>query len=181
MKKFLLSLLTISGVVALCGVARAHHGRLPIPNPSDRPTWSAIPTPSAGPTPIPGFSNANFTGTYSDVFEGTVDGIGVVTADGNNNITGSETFSDGINVCNGSVSGTYSINSNGTGTILLSFTTATTIAGTCPSTALSQTLALVITFDGDISTIEEDPGLLVRGHLTRQIPLPPIIQPFDQK
>jgi len=153
---------TLSGVLVFLGVAAAHRrDRGPDPTPS----VSATPTA----TPVPGFSDANFSGTYIYFFQGTDDGVGVLTADGNGNIvSGSETISDGTNVCNGSLGGTYSVNPDGTGILALVFTTAGTVAGSCPASPVTHTDALVMTSDRYLNTVAEDSGLLVRGHLTKQ-------------
>ena len=173
MRKLLLTLVAaLSGVLMFLGVAGAHHR---VHGPEPTATGSGIPTPDPTPssspiaTPIPGFSDANFQGTYIYFFQGTQDGVGVLTADGNGNIvSGSETVSDGTNVCNGSLSGTYSVNLDGTGSLTLIFTTTETVAGSCPAAAVDHSLALVMTSDRYLNTVEEDPGQLVRGHLTKQ-------------
>src|SRR5208282_5009362 len=75
----------------------------------------------------PGFSNASLAGTYAASFEGTVAGTGTLVSDGNGNITGgTETVDDGTNVCVGTLGGTYSVNPDGTGAMVLSFTTTAT-------------------------------------------------------
>jgi len=173
MRKSLITLVAaLSGVLMFLGVAGAHHGGH---GPEPTATGSGIPTADPTPSPIPtatpilGFSDGNFHGTYIYYFQGTQDGVGVLTADGNGNIiSGSETVSDGTNVCNGSLSGTYSVNLDGTGTLTLSFTTTEQVAGSCPAAAVDHSLALVMTSDRYLNTAEEDPGQLVRGHLTKQ-------------
>jgi len=159
---------TLSGVLVFLGVAAAHRRDR---GPGPTPTGSAIATASPGPTatPAPGFSDANFSGTYIYFFQGTDDGVGVLTADGNGNIvSGSETISDGTNVCSGSLGGTYSVNPDGTGILALIFTAAGTVAGSCPASPVTHTDALVMTSDRYLNTVAEDSGLLVRGHLTKQ-------------
>jgi len=152
----------LSGVLMLVGAAAAHRRDR---GPDPTPTVSAIPTAS----PTPGFSDANFSGNYIYFFQGTDDGVGVLTADGNGNIvSGSETVSDGTNVCSGSLSGTYSVNPDGTGMLALIFTTAETVTGSCPASPVTHTAALVMTSDRYLNTVDEDSGQLVRGHLTKQ-------------
>jgi hypothetical protein len=118
------------------------------------------------------FENSSFQGTYADTFHGTADGTGVLTADGNGKITsGSETVSDGTNVCQGTLTGTYTVNPDGTGTLTTSFTTTSTIHGTCPNPAspLVNNAAIVLRDRRDIDTSSTDNGgLLVSGHLGKQ-------------
>lgn len=115
------------------------------------------------------FSNAGLAGTYAASFQGTVAGTGVLVSDGNGNITGgTETVNDGTNVCTGSLSGTYAINPDGTGVMDLDFTTTATLAGTCPTTAVSTTSALVIVSAKCVKVSQTDPGFVENGSLERQ-------------
>src|SRR6185437_10333899 len=69
-----------------------------------------------------GFTNASLSGTYAFGVTGVSTnaaeaGSGVVAADGNGNLNaGDETINIGGTICHFTFSGTYSINSNGTGT-----------------------------------------------------------------
>jgi len=69
-----------------------------------------------------GFSNHSFRGSYTlgiigtVVSVGPVAGTGLLTSDGRGNLVGSETISYGIGPCVLSLSGTYSVNPDGTGT-----------------------------------------------------------------
>ena len=74
-------------------------------------------------------SNYNLLGTYRISFivfsaaSGKLEsGVGILVADGLGRITGTEVFNTGTTVCNVTVSGTYFINPNGTGTLSASFT-----------------------------------------------------------
>jgi hypothetical protein len=68
-----------------------------------------------------GFTNASISGGYAFGISGTAvnspeAGSGVVTADGNGNITsGEETVNIGGISCHATLTGTYSVNANGTG------------------------------------------------------------------
>jgi hypothetical protein len=118
------------------------------------------------------FSNADFSGTYVNFFHGTTDGTGTLVSDGKGNITGgNETVSDGTNVCLGTLGGTYVVNTDGTGTMVTTFTTAAmggTIAGACPSSPVTHNSSFVMTSRRYVNTVETDAGLLVLGHLTKQ-------------
>lgn len=71
------------------------------------------------------YSNASFMGMYSAMFLGPGEGanaIGSFSADGNGHITaGAITFSDIGSTCTGTFTGTYSVQSNATGTASLTF------------------------------------------------------------
>jgi hypothetical protein len=140
----------------------------------------------------PGFSNADFSGTYANSFQGSIigapvppsvigpvigglSGTGTLTADGKGGISGgSETVSDGTNICTGTLSGTYTVNSDGTGSLTVTFTTSSTPpipnVGTCP-TATTHTAAIVLDGNGHITTSEADAtfdGFVATGTLTLQ-------------
>ena len=87
-----------------------------------------------------GYSNASITGTYSVIVTSAnyQNYIGSITADGNGNITaGTLTNTDistsATNVCNLSVTGTYSLQSNASGTATLAFSVAS--SSTIPSSS----------------------------------------------
>lgn len=69
-----------------------------------------------------GFSNHSFRGSYALGIIGTVISVGPVagtgrlTSDGNGNFAGTETISYGVGPCVLTLIGTYSVNSDGTGT-----------------------------------------------------------------
>lgn len=140
----------------------------------------------------PGFSNADFSGTYANTFQGSIigapvppsvigpvigalSGTGTLIADGNGGISGgTETVSDGNNICVGTLGGTYNVNSDGTGTLKTTFSTTSTVAGVCPSTTppLPQHIAaIVLDGNGHVSTSEADTffdGFVASGTLTLQ-------------
>lgn len=121
--------------------------------------------------PPKGFSSKSVQGTYAATFHGTVDGTGIVTADGAGNITGgTETVNDGTNSCTGTLTGSYTVNADGTGTLTLSFTTTKTNFGACPSVPTSNLAAIVLIAPDEIEVSGTDPGVLVSGSLTRQAP-----------
>lgn len=81
------------------------------------------------------FSNASIKGSYALSFAVAVGGgsavdftggTGIIVADGNGNLSGSESFSDtNGQVCSGlTLSGTYTINSNGSGIANLTYTSS---------------------------------------------------------
>src|SRR5271156_4705677 len=89
--------------------------------------------------PPKGFSLKALQGTYAATFNGTVDGTGIVTANGAGDITaGSETVNDGSNSCTGTLTGSYTVNPDGTGILTLSFSTTKTNFGACPSSPTSN-------------------------------------------
>ena len=69
-----------------------------------------------------GFSNRSFRGSYAlgiigtVVSVGPVAGAGVLTSDGNGNLVGTETISYGFGPCVLTLTGTYSVDPDGTGT-----------------------------------------------------------------
>ena len=90
---------------------------------------------SAQSSAFPGFSNRNIKGSYAGTFEGVVikngvapqiAGTGVYTADGKGKFTGQESFVfDGHPCEDVAVTGTYSVNPDGSGSTVLTFTSAT--------------------------------------------------------
>lgn len=84
---------------------------------------------------FPGFSNRNIKGTYAGTFEGVVlksgtpvqiAGVGIYTADGKGRFTGQESFVVDGNPCEDvAVTGTYAVNPDGSGSTVLTFTSAT--------------------------------------------------------
>jgi hypothetical protein len=109
--------------------AHDHGGSFPTPSPTG---------PTATPTPF-AYTDANVKGTYSTEFHGflliasttpgnppslsPVAGFGNFTADGMGNITGgTDTFNAGGSVCTGTITGTYSVNADGTGSSTVTFT-----------------------------------------------------------
>jgi hypothetical protein len=121
--------------------------------------------------PPKGFSMKSLQGTYAATFHGTVDGTGIVNANGAGDITaGSETVNDGTNSCTGTLTGSYTVNSDGTGILTLSFSTTKTNFGVCPSSPTSNSAAIAFVSPDEIEVSGTDPGVLVSGSLTRQAP-----------
>jgi len=102
-----------------------------------------------------GFTNANLSGGYAFAGNGISGNsaeasLGVITADGNGNITAGEFTADiGGTVCHlTSLTGTYSINTNGTGTVTVNGTLdQQSINNGCTQT--QSTLALAIANGGN--------------------------------
>lgn len=118
----------------------------------------------------PGFSAANVHGSYATTVHGSNDGTGVLTADGAGNITsGSETVDDGLgNVCAGTITGSYTVSPDGTGTLTIVFTTTTTLAGACPASPVTNHAAIALVSTRQIEVSGTDAGILESGSLTRQ-------------
>jgi hypothetical protein len=82
-----------------------------------------------------GFSLASIKGTYASLFSGHLlinnaevlfAGTGIFRADGKGHVTGRETFNVGGQICaDVAVSGTYTVNTDGTGTDAITFSSAT--------------------------------------------------------
>lgn len=101
-----------------------------------------------------GFTNASLNGSYAFGSSGVCNnspcaGTGVVTADGNGNlIAGEETANIGGILCHGTFTGTYSVNSNGTGTATTALTVDSPSAGRGCVGSTSQ-LSLAIASGGN--------------------------------
>ncbi len=116
-----------------------------------------------------GFSLSSVKGSYGNTFHGTIDGTGTLIADGAGKIIGgTETANDGTNSCTGSLSGSYTVNPDGTGTLTVIFTTITTNFGTCPSGSSTSHAAIVVVSKKQIEVSGNDQTLLESGSLTRQ-------------
>ena len=124
-----------------------------------------------------GFSNKSFKGSYGVGFSGTdltvgpIAGTGILVADGNGNLTGTETIKDGPIVCNESFSGTYGINSDGTGTGSVTVT-STPDGGICEASVGNViTFSLVLSGNGSSNQIklsETNPNYVILGSGDRQ-------------
>ncbi len=95
-----------------------------------------------------GCSLASLRGSYAGIFSGEVNttsgllpisGTGVFVADGHGNLTGHETYSITTAPCEATISGTYTINPDGSGTDSIVFTTSTV---GCMSGAYTQSMAI---------------------------------------
>ena len=131
---------------------------------------AAVALCAAGGASASGFSAASIKGAYADTFHGTTDGTGNLIADGAGNVTGgSETVSDGTNICAGTITGSYTVNPDGTGTLTIIFKATSTIAGACPASPVTNHAAIVVVVSRKrIEVSGTDPGLLESGSLTRQ-------------
>ena len=95
-----------------------------------------------------GFSLASLRGGYAGIFSGTantgsgllpISGTGVFVADGHGNLTGHETYTVVTTPCAATISGTYTINPDGSGTASIAFTTSTP---GCTSGRYTQSMAI---------------------------------------
>jgi hypothetical protein len=95
-----------------------------------------------------GFSLASIHGSYAGIFEGKINtggglleflGTGIFVADGKGNFTGNETYTVVTTPCQATVSGTYTVNPDGSGTISATFTTS---SPGCSSGTYTQSLAI---------------------------------------
>jgi hypothetical protein len=101
-----------------------------------------------------GFSKRSIRGTYASTFQGSViqgsallpiNGTAVLTADGNGNISGHESFVFDGTICTDATSkGTYTVNSDGSGTTSFTFTSST------PECSGTYTQSLAIAESGRI-------------------------------
>ncbi len=143
--------------------------------------WAAAPT----------FKNKDLKGTYALKFSGFLgsaanpfpttsslpqSGSGIETADGNGNFNSTILFSIGGSTCSGTVSGTYTVNTDGTGTSTGTFTpSATAPTGvpaanySCPSqTTGVQDEAFTLVSPGKVEFISTDADSVVSGTAERQ-------------
>ena len=87
--------------------------------------------------------------------QGTLSGVGVITADGKGNfVSGTETSNNGSQICtNVELSGTYTVNANCTGTTSVTFT------GQTEACSGSFTQSMVILGNGSLIKLSStDPG-----------------------
>lgn len=118
-----------------------------------------------------GFSLGSVRGTYASTFHGTIDGTGTLVADGAGNIIGgTETVNDGTNSCTGSLTGSYTVNPDGTGALTINFTTTTSNFGACPTVPTTNHAAIVVVSGRKVEVSGTDPTVLEIGSLTRQTP-----------
>lgn len=131
------------------------------------------------------FTAASIAGAYGLTFNGSVinaagstagttsafAGTGQVVFDGKSAVTGSETFNLAGTVCTGTITGTYTVNSDGVATIMYTF--SPTVSGTTPAPATcpssSQTHSAVIVNGGQqIYFAETDADRVVTGSAQKQ-------------
>jgi hypothetical protein len=104
-----------------------------------------------------GFSLSSIHGSYGFNFSvfasnptGVLSGTGVYSVDGNGHLKGNETFNENGVTCSGSLSGTYTVNPDGTGTTSVTFTPTTQ-----GCTAINFTQSLVIVDSGKIVKVSD--------------------------
>lgn len=96
------------------------------------------------------FSTASIRGSYATSYSVALpnpsgptqylSGTGVYQADGVGHLTGQETTNTNGQVCSGTMTGTYTVNPDGTGTVSVTFT-ATTPG--CPDVSFQQSLVIL--------------------------------------
>jgi hypothetical protein len=115
-----------------------------------------------------GFSLRSFYGSYSLVFTGQIAGTGVIVADGRGNSTGTMTANLGTAVCEGTLNGSYTVTSDGTGTYNPLFTITHTVAGTCPSQPIQFNTTISITSPRHIKASNATVGIVAVGQIDLQ-------------
>lgn len=109
-----------------------------------------------------GFSLASLKGSYAGIFSGKINtdggllrilGTGIFIADGHGNLTGHESYTVVTTPCEASISGTYVINPDGSGTDSATFTTSTP-----GCTGGSYTQSLAIADRGDLVLLSNTNG-----------------------
>jgi hypothetical protein len=134
------------------------------------------------PPPPTTFSASDFSGTYVAAFHGsvtsggetgTLSGNGLLTATptstSGGTVAGKETLNDGAlgDVCSGAVSGSYAVNTDGTGTLTTTFTPDGVInVGTCATSTNHE--VIVIRSDHSVSVVQTDQNLSTLGNLSFQ-------------
>lgn len=118
--------------------------------------------------PNRGFSLRSFAGSYSLDFNGDIAGTGVIVADGRGNSTGTMTANLGTAVCQGTLDGSYTVNSDGTGTYNPLFTITKTIGGTCPSQPIQFNTTLSITSPRHMKASNASVGIRAVGQIDLQ-------------
>ncbi|HEX5455716.1 MAG TPA: hypothetical protein VFX06_18145 [Stellaceae bacterium] len=124
--------------------------------------------PAQGPGANAGrFSLASLRGNYAMEFSGQfmrsggwfpVMGTGVIVSDGRGNLGGAETYSTETKTCDATLTGTYTVEPDGSGTVSLTF------SGTTPGCAGgSFTQSLAIAGDGELVLLSNtNPGDLIK-------------------
>jgi hypothetical protein len=120
----------------------------------------------------PEFSKYDLRGTYIVTYSGVTSsgqlesGFGIYTSDGLGNITGTETFNSGGTVCqNVSITATYNVVANGTGTLHATYTSPT------PGCSGQYNDALIL-FDGanSVRAVSIDPSFVTVSEEWRRQP-----------
>ena len=127
------------------------------------------------------FSNKDIKGTYAEKSSGFVAGAGnpfptdtslpqsetgLEVANGKGNFTASIVFSIGGSICSGTVTGTYQVNPNGTGTSTGIFTPTSPTSSTCKTG--NQNEAFTIVTSRKVDFISTDSDLVASGTAERQ-------------
>lgn len=127
-----------------------------------------------------GFSLASLKGSYAGIFSGKINteggllrilGTGIFVADGHGNLTGHESYTVVTTHCEASISGTYVVNSDGSGTDAVTFTPSTP---GCTGGTYTQGLAiagrgeLVLLSNTNGDQINEEWHLQTRGASAEQ-------------
>jgi hypothetical protein len=98
-----------------------------------------------------GFSLTSLKGSYAGIFSGQVDtgtglvpivGSGIFVSDGHGNLSGHENYTVATSTCEAEISGTYTINPDGSGTDAITFTVSATSSPDCTSGDYTQDLAI---------------------------------------
>jgi hypothetical protein len=127
----------------------------------------------------PGFSLKSFKGSYALGFIGTdlalgqIAGTGVLTADGKGNLTGTETIKDDTVVCTENLSGSYTVNPDGTGTGAVTVESTPDIGNAICTGSVGHeiTFSLVLFGHGSNSKVkfsETSPNYIILGQGDRQ-------------
>lgn len=121
-----------------------------------------------------GFSVASISGAYGITYSGTVlnasgfnsaiAATGRMVADGQGNLSGSETFNVVGKVCEGTLNGTYTVNGDGTASITLTF--APLNVG-CPSG--TTTLSAVLVDDGEEVYFSQNDNKVLSGVARKRV------------
>jgi hypothetical protein len=132
-----------------------------------------VSAPPTGPLQARGISPVrSLAGNWGLSFVGQVvgaqqpeSGVGVVVLDDRGGITGFETFSNGTDVCHVTLTGTYTLDPNGTGHI--------TLGADAPTAACSFTtrLTFIVLDSGNLlKMISSEPGFVVINEEWRRRP-----------
>jgi hypothetical protein len=117
-----------------------------------------------------GFSDRSFSGSYSLAFNGDIAGSGVIVADGRGNSRGTMIVNLGSAVCEGTLIGPYTVNSDGTGTYNPLFTITRTVDGTCPTGPIQFKTTLTVTSPKHLRASNASVGIRAVGAIDRQDP-----------
>jgi hypothetical protein len=95
-----------------------------------------------------GFSLKSFRGSYASIFSGKINtgsglisilGTGIFVADGKGSLSGHETYTVDTTPCEATIAGTYTVDSDGSGTDAVTFTTS---SPGCTSGSYTQSFAI---------------------------------------